>query len=199
MVYKVDEDDLTHAYHQSKSVKAKRDLLSKILKNSKIKKSKADALVEKITPLVIPAGTKAKIRGDRLNTIVGSEIRKILKRIRKKDIAIEFEKPNDMVHEIPDWSIYDKKTGKRIIGYNQMDLWNGGQQINRGGKYILDDTLHDRLRRKNAKLCCIVYNSMDIGSKKNTKKRRIIETGIKKKRLMYCDNTLREFILDYFR
>jgi hypothetical protein len=41
-----------------------------------------------------------------------------------------------MTTEIPDWYILEKSTGKVIIGMNQLDLWSGGQQINRGFRAV---------------------------------------------------------------
>jgi hypothetical protein len=66
-----------------------------------------------------------------------------------------------LTSEIPDWYILEKISKKIIIGMNQLDLWNGGQQLNRGFKYIENNG-----NNKN-KLLCIVCNKIKFTSDKN--------------------------------
>ncbi len=180
---------LFNQYKDSKSVKSKIKLLESLFRNAKIRKCVASRLIDKIVPLIIPAGTKAKIKGDSFNSLITRDIHNIVKRMRRKTLKVEIEKPNVLVHEIPDWSIYDSKTGKRMIGYNQMDLWMGGAQVNRASKYVLDDCFHRRLLNKNARLCCVVYKKFPEIHKcgKFCKKRRIISYGRSKQRIIHRD------------
>ena len=45
---------------------------------------------------------------------------------------------------------------------NQLDLWDGGQQLNRGSKYIENN----KYNNENSKLLCVVCNEIQIKSKK---------------------------------
>jgi len=55
---------------------------------------------------------------------------------------------------------------------NQLDLWNGGQQINKGYKYILNNN-YDNI---NNKLLCIICNKIIIKNK-NNKIYKLFEIG----------------------
>jgi hypothetical protein len=84
---------------------------------------------------LIPAGTKGVIRGNKFNNIVKNYIITINLDIKRFDICFEKKHNNFITTEIPDWYIYDKSINRIIIGMNQLDLWGGGQQLNRGSKY----------------------------------------------------------------
>ena len=75
---------------------------------------------------------------------------------------------------------------------NQLDLWNGGQQINRGYKYILNNN-YDNI---NNKLLCIVCNKIILKSK-NNKIYKLFEIGFKNNTLCYINN-LKFIILSFF-
>lgn len=84
---------------------------------------------------MIPAGTKGVVRGNKFNNIVKEYIIKIGLDNEKFDICFEKKHDNFITTEILDWYIYEKTTNRIIIGMNQLDLWGGGQQLNRGSKY----------------------------------------------------------------
>ena len=46
---------------------------------------------------------------------------------------------------------------------NQLDLWGGGQQLNRGSKYLIDN----KHNTENSKLLCVVCNPIELKSNKN--------------------------------
>ena len=81
--------------------------------------------------------------------------------------------------EIPDWYILEKSTNKIIIGMNQLDLWGGGQQLNRGSKYI-ENNKHNS---KDSKLLCVVCNEIQFKSK--NKAYALFEIGFEKDTLCY--------------
>lgn len=192
-----DEDMLNDLYCKSPSVINKIKEVHRLLKNSGLKKSKATSLIQRLVPMLIPAGTKSKIRGDIFNKIVLIEIRKCLRRYSSKKFILHVEKKHENVHEIPDWYIENSITGQTIIGYNQMDLWNGGHQINRAGKYILDDTLHKRLNNKGISLCCVVYNKCPkVLTNNKSKIHKIVTYGKKTKRFIYIKD-LKQIIYDF--
>ena len=75
---------------------------------------------------------------------------------------------------------------------NQLDLWGGGQQLNRGSKYI-ENNKHNN---ENSKLLCVVCNEIQFKSKKN-KAYKLFEMGFKNNTLCYLNN-LKNIITAYF-
>ena len=75
---------------------------------------------------------------------------------------------------------------------NQLDLWGGGQQLNRGSKYILN--FHDN--SDNLRLVCVVANTIKLNSDKN-KAFKIFQTGFQNGTLCYLKN-LKELIYNFF-
>jgi hypothetical protein len=105
-----------------------------------------------------------------------------------------FEKNNKfhITTEIPDWYIMEKSTNKIIIGMNQLDLWKGGQQLNRGSKYI-ENNKHNS---DNSKLLCVVCNEIQFKNSKN-KAYKLFEIGFRNNTLCYLNN-LKNIIISYF-
>ncbi len=68
------------------------------------------------------------------------------------EVCFEKQCSECITTEIPDWYILEKSTKKVIIGMNQLDLIGGGQQINRGYKYLIDNK-HNTI---NSKLLCVI-------------------------------------------
>ena len=136
--------------------------------------------MKKLLPLVIPPGVKGCIRGYAFNQI-------IKKKLLKADLPngeLSFE-PKDccnLVHEIPDWCF--RIGGKTIIGYNQLDIWKGGAQINRASKYIMDDALHRRLNKQGVWIVCVIARKISLVGEKN-KVFKILQKGIATHRLLW--------------
>lgn len=188
----ISNNNLINDYIKSKSVKKEIEKLENILNkyiNDNIIKNNIinDYLLE-----LIPPGTKGVIRGNKFNNIIKNYILNL--NLDKNRFIISFEKKCDyfITDEIPDWYIYDLYNNKVIIGMNQLDLWNGGQQINRGYKYILNNN-YDNI---NNKLLCIVCNKIILKSK-NNKIYKLFEIGFKKNTLCYINN-LKFIILSFF-
>ena len=141
---------------------------------------------------LIPPGTKGVIRGNKFNKIVKEFIIKLQLDINRFDIY--FEKKCDIYFttEIPDWYILEKLSNKIIIGMNQLDLWGGGQQLNRGFKYIEDK----KFDNKNSKLLCVICNEIQFKTNKN-KAYKLFEIGFKNNTLCYLNN-LDKIIYSYF-
>jgi len=93
--------------------------------------------------------------------------------------------------EIPDWYIYNKNTSKILIGMNQLDLWNGGHQLNRGFKYLINNKTNNVI-----KILCVVCNEITFKNNK-TKAFKLFETGFKNNTLTYINN-LRNIIFKFF-
>jgi hypothetical protein len=75
---------------------------------------------------------------------------------------------------------------------NQLDLWGGGQQLNRGYKYI-ENNKHNNI---NSKLLCVVCNEIQFKSKKN-KTYKLFKIGFENNTLCYLNN-LQTIISSYF-
>lgn len=183
------DDMLIADYYKTKSVKKQLDNIKKVLEEYKISHVNCCKIAKKL--LVIPPGTKSHIRGCKFNDIISIEIKKSIKRL-KLNLDFKLEKKHDSFHEIPDWIISNDK--KTLVGYNQISLFGGGHQLNRGSKYILDDTLHKKLNKKRIKMVCIVK---DIPKSKKGKSYDILLKGIEKKRI-YCIGGIQKLIKEYF-
>ena len=92
--------------------------------------------------------------------------------------------------EIPDWYITDKRTGKVLVGMNQLDLWAGGQQFNRGSKYLNYKTTNKE------KLLCVVCNEINFTSNQN-KAYKLFQNGFQNDTLCYLGN-LTNIITTFF-
>ena len=149
-------------------------------------------ILEEYVLELIPVGTKSVIRGNRFNKII--EKKKNSFNLNKKKFDVSFEKKCEkhMTNEIPDWYILEKSTGKTIIGMNQLDLWGGGQQINRGSKYLINNQTNS----ENSKLLCVVSNKIQLKSNKN-KTFNLFKVGFENDTLCYLNN-LQSIIYSYF-
>ena len=134
---------------------------------------------------------KKNIRGLKFNKLTKDKI--LYLELDKDLFEISFEKqhPDHKVSEKPDWYIFNKKTKKIIIGMNQVALWGGGAQDNRGSKYLKDN----KFNTKDTKLLCVVSAFVEIKSKNKTFE--LFEIGIKNKTLCYLTN-LGNIINDFF-
>ncbi len=74
---------------------------------------------------------------------------------------------------------------------NQLDLWNGGHQLNRGFKYLLNNKTNNDI-----KILCVVCNEITFKNNK-TKTFKLFETGLKNNTLTYINN-LRNIIFEFF-
>lgn len=144
----------------------------------------------------VQPGTKGAIRGYQFNMIIKRRLEQIYKYLpNKKDYTLVFEQKYQkaLTSEIPDWYILQKSTGRVIIGMNQIDLWSGGQQTNRGAKYILNETFHSNT---NVKFLSVVCNHVQLEND-SSKTYQLLLRGIQCNRLVYI-NGLRNLIYDYF-
>jgi hypothetical protein len=188
----LDDNNLINEYKECNSVKKEINKLENILNLyindvDIIKNIINDYLLE-----LIPAGTKGVIRGNKFNTIIKNYIIKLNIDINKYDIQFEKKCEYHITSEIPDWYILDKSSKKIIIGMNQLDLWNGGHQINRGFKYI-ENNKHNTY---NSKLLCVICNDIYFKTNKN-KIYKLFKIGFENNTLTYLNN-LGNIINSYF-
>ena len=177
------DEKLLDDYLKCKSVNNAIDKLIDVLKDVGIQDNKITEIKNKYILELIPAGTKGVIRGNKFNQMVKKYITNL--KLNKKTYEICFEKKCENIEtsEIPDWYIKNKKNNKAIIGMNQLDLWGGGQQINRGSKYLIDC----KFNNEKTKLLCVVCNEIKFKTKKN-KAFNFFDIGFKNDTLCYLNN-----------
>lgn len=184
--------NLLNNYKKCKSVKNKIIKISNILKKYDINKTKIDNIISDYLIELIPAGTKGIIRGNKFNNIVKNTINNLKLSNNKFEICFEEQCKLYLTTEIPDWYILEKTTNKIIIGFNQLDLWTGGQQLNRGSKYLIDN----KMNTNKSKLLCVICNKIKFNSCKN-KTYKLFETGYTNNTLCYV-NGMKIIIYDFF-
>lgn len=182
--------NLLNEYIKCISVKNKiknfKDILDKYIDDDKIKQ----LIINDYLLDLIPAGTKGVIRGNKFNKIIKDFILNLMLDNDKFIIKFECKCDEHYISEIPDWYIKEKSTNKLLIGMNQLDLWNGGHQINRGFKYL------EYNNNDNFKLLCVICNEIQITTTKN-KTYKLFKLGFKNDTLCYINN-LHNIILSYF-
>lgn len=184
--------NLIDQYKDCKSVKKKVKILSSILEEENIEDDIKNNIINKFLLNLIPPGTKAAVRGNNFNKIIKEKIKQF--KLDKNKYELKFEENCDKVYtsEIPDWYILEISTNKVIIGMNQVDLWSGGAQINRGFKYLINSEINN----ENTKLLCVVCNKKKIKNE-NNKVFKIFKTGFEKDTLCYVKN-LENIIKSFF-
>ena len=75
---------------------------------------------------------------------------------------------------------------------NQLDLWGGGQQLNRGSKYLIDN----KHNTDKSKLLCIICNKITFTNNKS-KAYKLFEVGYLNNTLCYLKN-IEAIIKKYF-
>ena len=98
---------------------------------------------------------------------------------KKFKIAVQKKHLVYNTDEIPNQYIENKENDKVVIGMNQIDLWSGGHQTNRGLKYV--NFSFDNVKCKFLSIICAKTNV----SNTNTKKFKILSMGFEKKNLCY--------------
>jgi len=190
-INKLSDMNLIDEYKKSKSVKNKITNLKKVLKKHDIQTNKQDEIVDDYILELIPPGTKGVIRGNKFNKIVNNAINNL--ELDEERFKICFEEMCEMCEtsERPDWYILEKTSNKVIIGMNQLDLINGGQQTNRGSKYLIDN----KHNTNKSKLLCVICNYVEF--KTQSKKTKLFQIGFENDTLCYLNN-LENIIKKYF-
>ena len=182
-VNKLKDTYLLNEYKECKSVKNEIKKLELILDKYNIETKKKELILNDYILNLIPPGTKGVIRGNKFNSIVKDTINDLKLNTERFEISFEKQCHICITSEIPDWYILEKSTGKVIIGMNQLDLWGGGQQINRGSKYLINN----KNNTEKSKLLCVVCNKININSNKN-KVYKLFEIGYSNNTLCYIKN-----------
>lgn len=173
----IDNDaEMTALYAETPSVKSRLGRLDKILAEEGVPARKRETLSRRLLCMLVPAGTKGAVRGRIFNKMVEREISKALG--RRRGVGFSVEEAHPLFQEIPDWVL--RKGKSTLVGFNQVSLFGGGHQLNRGGKYVTDETLHRRLARRGVRMVCIVK---DVPGRGRGKAWEITRRGVAKRRL----------------
>jgi len=165
---------------------------SKILSNEEFELNKIKT-IKKITNMMIEPGTKGAIRGNKFNKIVKDKILSLKDKYSKIiDVTFETLIKNEDSKERPDFVIFNKINNKFIIGMNQVDLWNGGQQINRASNY-LDNSKNN----ENKKFLCVIANKYECKNIKS-KSFKLMKFGFENDRICYVNN-IEKIMLKFFQ
>ena len=177
------DENLLDEYQECESVKKRVIGLKKIFDNNSIDQEKSNKMLKEYMLELIPPGTKGVIRGNKFNKIIKNYIMSMNLDTSRFKVMFETVCSSCVTSEKPDWYIFEKATKKVIIGMNQLDLWGGGQQLNRGAKYIYND----KYDNKHHKLLCVVCNEIQFSSNKN-KAFSLFEKGFENNTLCYLNN-----------
>jgi hypothetical protein len=183
VLHELTDEKLLDDYIKCKSVNNAINKLIYVLKDVGIEDNKIIEIKNKYILNLIPAGTKGVIRGNKFNQIIKKYILNLNLDQEIFEICFEKKCENIETYEIPDWYIKNKKTNKIIIGMNQLDLWNGGQQLNRGSKYLIDC----KFNNEKTKLLCVICNEIKFKNK-NNKAYNFFDIGLKNDTLCYINN-----------
>jgi hypothetical protein len=192
IIKELSDQNLIEQYKKCKSVKNKIKNLKLILEKNNINEDKISNILNDYILDLIPAGTKGVTRGLMFNNKIVKEY--ILDIKLEKDIyEICFEKKYELIKsdEIPDWYILNKINKKIIIGMNQLNISDGGQQLNRGYKYIMNNNYDN----EKVKLLCVICNHNNV-NKKDTKIYKLFDTGFSNNTLCYIKN-LKNIIINF--
>ena len=182
-INKLKDINLLDEYKNCKSVKKEIIKLKLILEKNNINDIAKESIIKDYLLDLIPAGTKGVIRGNKFNYIIKKIIENLNIDTNLFEICFEKKCKLNITDEIPDWYILEINTNKIIIGMNQLDFISGGQQLNRGYKYLINN----KHNTKNSKLLCVICNEIKLKSDKN-KAYFLFEFGFRNDTLCYIKN-----------
>ena len=191
------DENLMDDFFKQQSVKNSINLCKTLLQKTLCENSISEDEVYNITTSfinnyihhLIPPGTKGVIRGNKFNNIIKNKINSF--NLNPDQFKVSFEQVLEHFGERPDWIIEDVLHNKKIVGMNQIDLWSGGQQSNRGDKYVGSNS-----DTENIKLLAIVCSNPNITSNK-TKKFKLFKKGFETNTICYINN-LHNIIKTFF-
>lgn len=183
IIDELSDKNLLSEYKKCTSVKNKINKLDDILKMNDVCQEKRIKIINDFIIDIIPSGTKGVIRGNKFNKIIKEFILDMKMDRNRFEICFEKQCGKYEMTEIPDWFIFDKQHSRVVIGMNQIDIWNGGQQLNRGSKYLLDNKMND----SNCKLLCVICNPITFVSNKS-KVYKLFKIGYTNNTLCYIGN-----------
>ena len=187
------DENLLEEYQKCQSTQdVIEDFINDMLE-AEIEIDKINYVLKKRIPKLIPPGTKGVVRGNMFNKIVKEKILSF--GLANYEIVFEKQHPLVKCTEKPDFYIYNPVSKKLLIGMNQIDLWSGGAQSNRGSKYVIHNPFENS--KYDVHLIAVVCNKVEIKSIES-KGFQIFKNGIDNHRICYI-NGLREIVDWYFK
>lgn len=188
------DENLLEVYKKQKSVITEIEALTSILLSKNIPENDVKSIINEYTLRLVPAGTKGVVKGNLFNEEVKKRV--LSMEFDSKEYEVNFEKnhPDFPCDERPDWYVFRRTDRKIVIGMNQLDLWGGGQQLNRGSKYVLDESKH---LNSNVKHLSVLCNYIQLKSV-NNKAYKILERGFSTKRVCFLKE-LPVILLEFFK
>ena len=177
------DSECLEKYKKCNSLKKNVEELTSVLEKNEIMEEQRKKIIDEYLLALIPPGLKGVIRGNKFNDLVKQHILSFNLDKEQYDIQFENKSAEYETSEIPDWFILEKRTKKVMIGMNQLDLWGGGAQINRGSKYIMSFPDNS----DNIRLLCLIANPITITSDKN-KTFQFFKKGFEQNTLCYLKN-----------
>lgn len=181
-IHKLTDASLLDTYKKSDSVirmlNVFREMLDKHVEDNDTKIN----IINDWLPNLVPAGTKGVIRGNQFNQIVKNLILSFNLEPEIYDIQFETQHPDHVMPEKPDWYIYNKTNRKIVVGMSQVSLWGGGQQDNRGSKYI---SVNNQYNNEHCKLLCVVCDHIQF--KSNNKTCKMFKIGFETNTICYLN------------
>ena len=192
-VQALSDANMADEYADSASVRKALAVLGRVLASNNIDADRIERIKTDYAAHIVQPGTKGVLRGNKFNRIVQNRIDEM--KLDAERFEVQFEKmaAAHPTEERPDWFITDRITQKTLIGMNQIDLWGGGQQANRGTKYLIGNAAHNTA---NSRLIYVVCRPIIIRSEQN-KSFRLFEVGFADGTLCYL-GALRDRIIEYF-
>jgi hypothetical protein len=179
------DKNLLKEYITYDAFKKRYTSLQNVLKKHISNETDITNILNEYTPELIPPGLKGNVRGTQFNKHVERLLKDKFADNEVYDVVCEKYPPiENCLHEIPDWYVFDKRTSKYIVGYNQIDLWSGGEQSNRGFKYVVDDKLHNDVIITVVSVICSKPRKLTDKSKIY----HMFKVGIEKDRICFCKN-----------
>lgn len=188
----LDDKTLEERFQQSNSVLRTTTKITKILQNARIKKAAVKRIVSKLWFVIVNPGVKATIRGQCFNDIVKKTMIDYIAKKKYMHLILEVEYKHPFFHEKCDFVLRNTKNKKTLVGYNQLDFWKGGAQINRSSKYVTDEQLHKNMSKRRIKVVSVIARIPDnaLLTNKNSKIFKLFEIGFAKERLFFMSQLL---------
>jgi hypothetical protein len=192
-VQALSDASMADEYAASASVRKALAVLGRILAHNGVDADRIERIKADYAAHIVPPVTKGVLRGNKFNRLVQNRVDEMKLDAARFEVQFEKMAAAHPTEERPDWFIVDKITKKILIGMNQIDLWGGGQQLNRGTKYLIGNVAHNTA---NCRLMCVVCRPVVVRSEKN-KAFKLFKTGFENGTLCYL-GALHDRIIEYF-
>lgn len=181
------DDGLMSKFMATEAAKRDRRVVMELL----AKFNDHEECASRITEYFMRAGIKGVVRGAEFNKYIAKVLQNIVDELPGLELKVEAD--TEGLAERPDWVIQSFDGHRVLAGYNQIDLWSGGEQINRGDKYVTSGLSN---LPPGLKVISVVCDFCKI-TKETNKKFKLFDAGIKNKTIVYPRH-LNPYIHEYF-